>query len=80
MTNHVSDEQLLTDIHNTRDEREAYYHLRKGYLILSKLPENSGDGSHIFNSKKYFQLQEECDKFLQFLENLAKERELVIDK
>jgi hypothetical protein len=65
----VTDEQLLVDIANTKDEITAYEHLMKGYLILSNLPETDllHSRAFVFESKKHETSWRGCKVFLEKL-------------
>jgi hypothetical protein len=65
----VSDETLLRDIKNTREELEAYHLLAKGHSILSTMPENTETQKqdHLHKKEMYEILMATCDGFLREL-------------
>ena len=78
----VSNEQLLEDIENTIQEMDAYDFLRKGFNILSKLPENqeSSYNQPAIKYLEYERLYEECGKFLRKLYVLKEERGIEMEE
>lgn len=78
-TKKISNELLLADIDITRKEMRAYGMLTEGFEMLASLPENQGNGQsnmHYFQASKYRQAMADCDKFLNTLLELKKERGL----
>ena len=73
----VSDEQLMSDIEFTRKEAKAYENISNGFYDLMYLPENAGKSEYSFQYKKYADLQDCCNKFLDFLKHLADTRGLL---
>jgi hypothetical protein len=75
--NDVSNEQLLTDLENTKKEYRAYRDIANGFMALSELPENQGQNrSFIIKAQGYQDSAEQCAQFQEMLEKLAKERGL----
>jgi len=72
----ISNEQLFNDIRNTIKEMGAYNYLRKGYEILSSLPENEGGQSrkYYLEYTYYDNLLKKCSEFLDKLYVLKEQR------
>lgn len=72
----ITDEELLRDIENTRNEMYAYSYLHKGFTALSNLPEADDIDKKLFynESVKYFKKQNECLEFLRMLNSMKIER------
>ena len=73
---HISDEELLRDIYNTREEMYAYSYLYKGFTVLSNLPETDPVDKKFFYGEavKYFKRQNECLEFLRKLNSIKIQR------
>jgi hypothetical protein len=75
----VSDEQLLEDIRLTQMEADAYWEIKNGYSLLSKLPENIESGkSRLYRAdcEHFLQLYSECSDFLAKLNEIKNNRGL----